>query len=91
MDYWSELFPGKILNVKYEDITAEPEQQIRNMLDFCGLEWDSGCLDYAASRQPIRTASVWQVRQPLYKSSVARWKKYEKHVQGLTEALTAYI
>ncbi len=91
MSHWHSIFPGMIIDVDYEQVTMEPQKQITRALDFCGLKWNDSCLGYVDSQQPIRTASVWQVRQPLYHSSMARWVKYEKHVQGLIGALADYV
>jgi hypothetical protein len=73
--------------VQYEDIVADQEAQARRMLDFCGLEWNEACLDFHKHKRSIRTASVTQVRQPIYSSSVERWRPYEKHLGPLLEAL----
>ena len=57
------------------------------MIDFCGLEWDERCLDFHNTQRSVRTASVAQVRQPIYRNSIGRWKRYEKFLQPLLEAL----
>ena len=88
MDHWhSVLPPGTILDVNYEDLVADNETQARRLIDHCGLTWDDACLEFHKTERSIRTASVTQVRQPIYSSSVARWKHYEKHLQPLLDAL----
>lgn len=88
MAHWRKVLPaGAFLDVQYEDIVANQEAQARRMLDFCGLEWNEACLDFHKHKRSIRTASVTQVRQPIYSSSVERWRPYEKHLGPLLEAL----
>ena len=78
---------GAFLDVQYEAIVADQEAQARRMLDYCGLEWNDACLDFHKHKRAIRTASVTQVRQPIYKTSVERWRHYEKHLDPLLDAL----
>ncbi|MDD3884806.1 MAG: sulfotransferase [Gallionella sp.] len=88
MEHWRKVLPaGAFLDVQYEDIVADQKAQARRMLDFCGLEWDDACLDFHKHKRAIRTASVTQVRQPIYNSSVERWRPYEKHLGPLLDAL----
>jgi len=87
MDHWKNLFPDKILNVAYEDVVADSEQAQRRMIEFCDLPWDDRCLQQPGKDAKIRTASAWQARQPVYRSSVQRWRHYEKHLAPLLEAL----
>ena len=76
-----------ILEINYEELVADTERVSRKMIDFCGLDWDEGCLRYYESDRVVRTASYDQVRQPIYSSSVERWRHYEKHLTPLLEAL----
>ena len=71
------LPPECFLEVEYEALVAEPEAQTRRMVAFCGLAWDAACLAPERNRRVVRTASVWQARQPLYGSSAERWRHYE--------------
>ena len=93
MEHWQALFPDKILDVNYEDVVVDTEGQIRRIIEFCDLPWDDGCLDENQSQQQntTRTASIWQVRQPVYQSSVRRWQKYEKHLGPMLEVLEPYL
>jgi tetratricopeptide (TPR) repeat protein len=88
MDHWRKVLPaGAFLDVQYEEIVADQEGQARSMLDYCGLEWNDACLDFHKNKRAIRTASVTQVRQPIYNSSVERWRHYEKFLGPLLDAL----
>ncbi len=88
MQTWRKILPkGFILDVDYEQVVADSEQQIRRMLDFCGLDFEQACMNFHEVKRTVTTASSLQVRQPLYKSSVARWKKYGDRLAPLVEAL----
>jgi hypothetical protein len=88
MEHWRNVLPaGAFLDVQYEDIVAEQETQARRMIAFCGLDWDDACIDFHKNERSIRTASKSQVRQPIYKSSVERWRPYEKFLGPLLDAL----
>ena len=72
-------------------MVADPDTQIRRLVtDVCGLEWDDACLRFYETQRPVRTASVAQVRQPIFKTSVERWRRYEKHLGPLFDALGPY-
>jgi tetratricopeptide (TPR) repeat protein len=78
MDHWRRVLPaGVMMDVRYEDVVSDRENMTRAMVDFCGLEWDEACLRPEQNERSVITPSVWQVRQPVYKSSMNRWKKYE--------------
>jgi tetratricopeptide (TPR) repeat protein len=77
MDHWRRVLPAPLLEVDYEEIVADLEVGARRIVSSCGLEWEPACLAFHESKRPVRTASVAQVRQPIYKRSVARWKHYE--------------
>ncbi|MCP5004829.1 MAG: tetratricopeptide repeat protein, partial [Planctomycetes bacterium] len=87
MTHWHEVLPDFIYDVQYEDLVADQELQTRQLLDFCGLPWHEACLSFHTLDRKIKTASFSQARQPLYKSSVHSWKRYEKHLGPLLEAL----
>lgn len=84
MQHWREVLPeGSFLDVVYEDVVADTEGQARLILDYCGLEWDARVLEFHRTERPVKTASASQVRKPIYNSSVARWRNYEKHLGPL--------
>jgi tetratricopeptide (TPR) repeat protein len=87
MAHWHDVLPLPILDVRYEDLVDDFEAQARRMIDFCGLEWDERCLQYYRTERAVTTPSKWQVRQPIYRSSVSRWRRYERHLGTLREAL----
>ncbi len=87
MTHWAEVLPNPFLDVAYEDMVADHEGTCRKILDFCGLQWDDSCLQFHKTERNVKTASTWQVRQPLYNTSVARWRHFEKHLEPLKKAL----
>ncbi len=88
MNHWRDALPhGMMIDVQYEDVVADLEGQSRRILDHCGLEWDARCLDFHRNERAVRTASMAQVRRPLYKSSVGRWRRYEAFLEPLLAAL----
>ncbi len=87
MAHWKKVSPIPILDVRYEDLVADSEGVNRRMIDYRGLDWDDACLADDETERPVMTASPWQARQPIYKTSVERWKRYEKHLGPLREAL----
>jgi tetratricopeptide (TPR) repeat protein len=87
LDYWRAALPMPIFELHYEELTAEPEAVSRRLVEFCGLEWDERCLSFHTTERPVRTASMLQVRKPMYRSAVGRWKRYEKQLQPLIDAL----
>ena len=87
MAHWVKVLPLPLLDLQYEELTADPEVVSRRLLAFCGLEWDERCLRFHDTQRVVHTSSVLQVRQPMYRSSVGRWKRYEAHLQPLLEAM----
>ena len=88
MDHWhSVLPPGTILDVAYEDLVPANAAQARRLIDHCGLTWDDACLEFHKTNRSIRTASVTQVRQPIYNTSLERWRHYEPFLDPLFDAL----
>lgn len=92
MKYWhAELPKGKILDVHYEELVDDPENQARRMIEACGLEWESSVLEFFRKKSVVKTASVAQTRQPIYKSSKARWMNYAPHVGELADGLAEFL
>lgn len=87
MTYWREDVGLKVLDVQYEDLIADLEPQARHILDFCGLEWMDAVLGFHKTERKVLTASQWQVRQPVYTTSVEGWRAYEAHLAPLKAAL----
>jgi tetratricopeptide (TPR) repeat protein len=88
MAHWRRVLPeGRILEVRYEDVVADLEGQARRLLIHCGLPWDERCLSFHKTERPVRTASATQVRRPIYRSAVGRWRDYEKELGPLLAAL----
>jgi tetratricopeptide (TPR) repeat protein len=87
MEHWRKALPGKMIEVTYEDMILDTAQVARTILGALGLEWDEHCLAPHTNPHAVETASKWQVRQPIYKRSMERWKHYEKHLAPLIESL----
>ncbi|MFQ5509886.1 MAG: sulfotransferase [Leptospirillia bacterium] len=87
MAHWRDVLDIAVLEVHYEQMVSEQEATSRGMIDFVGLKWDDACLDFHNTVRAVKTASKEQVRQPIYKRSVERWRRYEKHLGPLIEAL----
>lgn len=86
MSHWRAALPaGTLLDVPYAELVVDQEGWSRKIIDFIGLEWDSRCLEFHKTARTVLTASNWQVRQRLYTGSVARWKRYDKHIGPLLE------
>lgn len=87
MDHWLEALPLAMFELQYEDMVADQEGMSRRLIDFLGLDWDDACLEFFKTERTVSTPSRWQVRQPIYSTSVKRWKRYEAHLDPLKEAL----
>jgi tetratricopeptide (TPR) repeat protein len=88
MAHWRRALPrDRILDVRYEELVADLEGQARGIISHCGLPWDERCLSFHETIRPVRTASAAQVRQPIYRSAVGRWRVYEEQLGPLLSAL----
>jgi len=87
MDHWHEVMPGKVLDVRYEEVVADLEGQVRRILDYCELDWEESCLNFHETSRSVKSASSEQVRQPIYTSAVHTWRHYEAHLEPLIETL----
>jgi len=84
MKHWETVLPADALyTVDYQTLVEDPKSQTRALLEYCGLTWDETCLEFHTSKRRVKTASITQVRQPFYKSSVEKWRRYEKHLGPL--------
>jgi tetratricopeptide (TPR) repeat protein len=88
MAHWRHVLPVRLLEVDYEDTVADLEGTARRLLAFCGLDFEPACLAFHEGQRPIRTASITQVRQPLYRRSVGRWQRYEQALGPLFARLS---
>ena len=90
MDHWRRVLPSdRFTEVQYATLVAEQEVETRRLIAFCGLDWDDACLAPERNGRVVRTASLWQARQPVYKTSVERWRRYEPWLCELRELLPA--
>ena len=87
MDHWHKAMPGQILTVQHEDVLNDLEGQVRRILDYCGLPFESQCLSFYKTRRVIKTPSSEQVRQPIYRSGMQQWKPFEPYLDELKAAL----
>jgi len=88
MGHWRRVLPpGRILDVRYEDVVADLEGEARRMLAYCDLAWDERCVAFHQTRRHVRTASATQVRQPIYRSAIGRWRAYEEFIGPLLAEL----
>jgi len=87
MSHWQNLFPGEIFTVQYEELVMDQERVSKQLIDYLDLEWDEKCIDFHNNERVVMTPSNIQVRQPMYRDSMNKWKPYEKHLQPLIEVL----
>lgn len=90
MDHWRKVLPhGFMLDVCYESVVDDLEGEARRIIDYCGLAWDDACLRFYETKRPVLTASAAQVRQPIHRNSIGRWRPYQRMLQPLVAALGA--
>ena len=87
MDHWHEVLPGRVLTVQYEEVVTDFENQVRRILEYCNLPWETDCIRFYETERPVRTASSEQVRQPIYTGALNFWRNYEAHLGELMEVL----
>ena len=87
MEHWRSVIDIPFYEIHYADLVADQEKYSRELIEFCGLEWDESCLDFHKAKRDVATASYDQVRRPMYKSSLERWRHYEPYIQPLLDAL----
>jgi tetratricopeptide (TPR) repeat protein len=94
MRHWEAVLPGRILRVQYEDVVDDLEGNVRRILEFCGLEFESACVEFYKTERSVRTPSSEQVRQPIFRDGLLQWRNYEPWLgplrDGLGDALTRY-
>jgi len=89
MAHWRSALPVPMLEVAYEDLVRSQEAESRRIIEFCGLPWDEGCLNFQRLQRSVTTSSFLQVRQPIYQGSVGRWRRFEPHLAPLMNALAS--
>ena len=87
MDFWRNKMPKGFMEINYEDLINDPETQAQKLIKYCNLDWEDKCLEFYKSGRQVKTLSILQVRQPIYKSSVKAWERYEKDLQPLFKAI----
>jgi hypothetical protein len=87
--FWQQLFPGRVLEIQYETLVDDQEAQTRRLLDHCNLSWDERCLNFHENDAAVATPSKNQVRQPIYRGAIGRWRHYEKYLAPAREYLLA--
>lgn len=90
MDHWRALYGDDIFDLDYDALVAQPRPTLDATFDFIGLDWEEGCMAFHVAAHPVKTASVWQVRQPLHGASSGRWHNYSRYVEPLQEALQGF-
>ncbi len=91
MKHWHKVLPGRVLDVHYEETVTDLEGQVRRILEFCGLPFEEQCLRFYESDRAVKTASSEQVRQPIYKGALGKWRKYEAHLDEWKEELAPIL
>lgn len=87
VDYWRSVRPDWLYEIQYEELVSNPEEEARKLIDACGLEWEDACLNFHQSERRVKTLSLYQVRQPMYKTSTKAWERYGNELDELMEAL----
>ena len=87
MRHWKSLYGADILDFDYDAFVREPRPAVERLLAFCGLDWEEACMAFHRVKNAVKTASVWQVREPLYQRSSGRWRNYARPL----EPLRAYL
>ncbi|MEQ9068430.1 MAG: sulfotransferase, partial [Gimesia chilikensis] len=87
MEHWQQVLPQKPYELAYADLVQNQEAISRELVEFIGVDWDDQCLDFHANQRPVTTASNWQVRRPMNRSGLERWKNYDQHLGGLRQVL----
>ncbi len=91
MNHWDAVIPGAVLRVQYEQVVADLETEVRRILEYCGLPFETSCIEFHKSERPVNTASAEQVREPIYRTGVDYWKHYEPYLDELREVLAPVL
>jgi hypothetical protein len=87
IDFWRDMRPDSFLEIRYEDLVRNPEPEIRNILDYCGLTWEPACLKPEENTGSVKTLSVDQVRAPISPKSIGGWREYAAELEPLLSSL----
>ena len=87
MNLWNKKFDNKIYNLFYEELVANKETEIKKLLKFCELDWDENCMTFYKNKKSVTTASLAQVRSPIYNSSLQKWKNYSSELNELLQII----
>ena len=87
MKYWHTILPNFIYDISYEKLINNQKEETKKLLDACDLSWDEQCMNFFKSKRYVSTASVMQVRRPIYKHSINSWESYKKHLSPLIKIL----
>ena len=87
MKFWNKIFDNQIYNCEYEDLVNNKEPKIKNLIQFCGLEWNDKCLNHHKNNNPIKTLSINQANKPIYKSSINSSQFYEDKLSEVYKIL----
>lgn len=91
MAHWHQVLPIEIMDLQYEALVGDTEAQVAALLQHCGLPWEDACLAFHRTERAVRTPSRWQVRQPIYRGSVGRWRRYADELKPLRELLAPLL
>ena len=91
MFFWHQLFPNKIYDISYEDLTTNQKEETKKLLEYCKLDWDDNCLKFHKNERSVKTTSSLQVRERMYQGSSEAWKNYKTHIQPLIDNLKPYL
>ncbi|MEP1383907.1 MAG: sulfotransferase [Paraglaciecola sp.] len=89
MEFWQSIYSDELLQISYEKLVAEPEEQIKRLLDYCELDWQDNCLNFHENPSPVSTASSVQVRQPMNANSIGRWQRYGTELDEIQSFLSS--
>ena len=83
MDLWNLKIGDFIYNAQYEDLISNPNKEIKNLINFCDLDWQENCIEFYKNKRPIKTVSIVQARNPLFKSSISSFENYKNFLNEL--------
>ena len=87
MIFWKNIFNDNIFDIYYEDLISDPNTKIKGLIKFCNVEWDDNCLNFHKNKKTVATASLAQVRKPIYKSSIKQWENYKNDLDPLKKII----